>query len=102
MMQTSRPCPTRSASVTASTSGGQLALGRNVHYYRRLHGWDERTFADKVGISRVSVFRIEHGTQAPSLRTICRLAEVLQVEVYELFTPKAFPLGDEEDLASGA
>lgn len=47
-----------------------------------------KDLADKIGISRVSLTRIAQGEQNPTLETLEKLANALDVEVGELFTAK--------------
>ncbi len=62
------------------------ALGRRVAYLRA-----ERTkltqqeFAGAMGVSPAYLWRIEDGRQNLSLRTLARLAKVLEVSLAELF-----------------
>lgn len=44
--------------------------------------------ADKVGMSRVSISNMIAGRQSPPLSTLEKIADVLNVELIELFAPK--------------
>jgi len=60
-------------------------FGERVRYYRRLQGWVLDDLAMKTGLTRASMSRIESGLQNPSLDSILRLADILQVPVSSLF-----------------
>lgn len=64
-----------------------MYLGTNIQYYRALRGWNDTELAARAHLDRVSIGRIVRGHQQPSLHTIQVLAEVLGVEVYQLFLP---------------
>ena len=51
----------------------------------RKKGITQRELADKINVSVVSLSRIATGQQSPSLDTIERMADVLNVEPWELF-----------------
>jgi transcriptional regulator with XRE-family HTH domain len=47
--------------------------------------------AQKSGVNRITIHRIENGKQKPMPRTIRKLAEALQVEVSELTIEEMTP-----------
>ena len=51
---------------------------------REKRGWTQQVLAEKVGVSRVTVAKIEIGNRKPSLELLYRLAKVLKVKVGEL------------------
>ncbi len=51
---------------------------------REKRGWTQQVLAEKVGVSRVTVARIEIGNRKPSLELLYRLAKVLKVKVGDL------------------
>lgn len=51
---------------------------------REKRGWTQQVLAEKVGVSRVTVAKIEIGNRKPSLELLYRLAKVLKVKVGDL------------------
>lgn len=60
-------------------------LGLNVAYYRKLKGLSQETLAERVGISRTHMSRIETADCAVSLDVIFALSDALQVAPARLF-----------------
>ncbi len=58
--------------------------GMRLQRLRKNRGWTQQVLADKVGVSRVTVARIEIGNRRPSLELLERLAKALRVKVGEL------------------
>jgi transcriptional regulator with XRE-family HTH domain len=55
-------------------------IGQNVKRRRERLGWTQGELADKVGIHRISVARIEAGAKGPSWSLFERLARALRVK----------------------
>lgn len=51
----------------------------NLKAARKLRGLSQHALADRLGMGYVSVNRWENGVQSPTLETIVRIAEALQV-----------------------
>jgi transcriptional regulator with XRE-family HTH domain len=51
---------------------------------REKREWTQQELAEKVGVSRVTVARIEIGNRKPSLELLERLAKALKVKVGDL------------------
>ena len=47
----------------------------------------QEDFADKVGVSTTFIGQVERGTNSPSFETMQKMAEVLEVDISELFLP---------------
>lgn len=60
-------------------------LGLNVAYYRKLKGLSQETLAERVGISRTHMSRIETADCAVSLDVIFALSDALTVVPARLF-----------------
>ena len=60
-------------------------LGCNISYYRKLAGFTQLTMAEKLGISRVHMGKIENGAIGVSLDVIFNLSDILNVPVKNLF-----------------
>ena len=59
----------------------------NVRHWRTFRGLTQLQLADRLGITQPSVAAIEAGKGAPSLETVARLAEALQVPAANLLLP---------------
>lgn len=66
-------------------------LGRNVYFARRAKGLSQMGLAYLVGMTQSSIANIEAGRQNASMRTIYRIAEVLEVGAAELLAPVSIP-----------
>jgi transcriptional regulator with XRE-family HTH domain len=66
-------------------------LGANVKFLRLRKGLTQAVLAEKAEISVIFLSSIERGTKYPKAETVARLAKVLGVEVFELFTRKEIP-----------
>ena len=58
--------------------------GMRLKRLREKRGWTQQVLAEKVGVSRVTVARIEIGNRKPPLELLYRLAKVLKVKVGDL------------------
>lgn len=54
-------------------------IGHNVAHYRNRAGWTQAQLAAKVKLNRVTVARIETGTNYPSIELLFRLADLFRV-----------------------
>ena len=62
-----------------------MPLGENIAKKRKDLGWTQKEFADKVGIHKAHVTRIENDRLKPNPNTLGRIAQALQVTTDELF-----------------
>jgi ribosome-binding protein aMBF1 (putative translation factor) len=62
----------------------QAAFGRNVKAARQKAGLTQTDLAERSGISRVDISRIEGGQINVTLRTMRKLAEAFDVRVSEM------------------
>jgi len=60
------------------------SLGRAIRNRRRTLGLSQEELAWRGGLNRSYVTDIERGARNPSLKTIARLAEALQMPLYAL------------------
>lgn len=60
-------------------------LGHLIRDRRRELGWSQEDLADDVGISRGYVAKIETDAQSPSIETLSRLAEQLEIPKEKVF-----------------
>lgn len=60
-------------------------LGARLKEIRKVRGFSQERLAEKVDISPRYLSRLEVGQKTPSIETLARLAEALEVQVWELF-----------------
>lgn len=64
----------------------QLQLvAKNIKRFRELKDFSQNVLAEKLGISREHLAKVETAKRYASLQLIFRIAETLEVEVKELF-----------------
>ena len=66
----------------------QELLGRRMARFRKASGLTQEQLAGKISVALETISRMERGVNAPSIRTLHRIAEALRVPVQELFTPE--------------
>jgi len=59
-------------------------LSANIAYQRRALGFTQAALAERLGVDTETLSRFERGKHLPSLATLERLADTLQVTVAEL------------------
>lgn len=57
----------------------------NIEKIREKQGLTQLVLAEKVGISRSNLYKIEHGQVVPSILTVLRIASYLGTNVNSLF-----------------
>ena len=60
-------------------------VGLNIRLERVKRGISQEILADMAGIARSTMGIIERGEQSPSLQTIAKVANALQLDMYKLF-----------------
>lgn len=60
-------------------------FGENLRAARKERGYSQESFAHAVDLDRTYIGGIERGERNPGLKTIVRIADALQMEVFELF-----------------
>ncbi len=60
-------------------------LGGRIKEIRKVRGLTQEGLAEKATISPRYLSRLEVGHQSPSIETVAKLAEALEVELWELF-----------------
>ena len=63
-------------------------LGKNIAYYRRIQGLNQKELSKKIGISRSFMSQIENDISNPSEDNLKKIAEVLNVSIDDLATKK--------------
>lgn len=61
-----------------------IQLGRNVKAERTRKGYSQEIFAEKLGVNREYVSRIERGIQNLSVKKIVVLANILDININDL------------------
>jgi transcriptional regulator with XRE-family HTH domain len=72
-------------------------LSVNIKKYRGLHNWSQAQLAEKVDISINFLSDIETRRGWVSPLTLVKLAQALEIEVYELFRPEEETNGAAKD-----
>ena len=62
-----------------------LKLGARLKAIRKTRGFTQEALAEKVDLTPQYLSRLEAGHQSPSVKTVAKLAEALNVELWELF-----------------
>ena len=62
-----------------------LLVGKKLNQLRNNKGLTQEDLAYKAGLNRAYVGYIERGERNPSIQTMAKLANVLKVELFELF-----------------
>jgi transcriptional regulator with XRE-family HTH domain len=62
----------------------QRKVGATIRELRKARGWTQEEFAERAGLDRTHLYRIENGKQSMTLRTLQTLAETLDVPVVRL------------------
>ncbi len=61
-------------------------LGLRISQIRAIRGLSQRRFADMIELDRATLSRIESGIGNPTMETLERIAEGLEVDVADLFS----------------
>ncbi len=70
-------------------------LSLNLKKYRKIKGWSQFELAEKAQISEQTVNSIEGLRLWPSDKTLAKMANVLEVEMYRLFVPQKLTVQSE-------
>ena len=71
------------------------ALSLNLKKYRKVKGWSQFELSEKAEISEQTVNSIEGLRLWPSDKTLAKMANALEVEMYKLFVPQKVTLQTE-------
>jgi transcriptional regulator with XRE-family HTH domain len=66
----------------------RFILAGNLKLYRGRRSWSQAELAEKSGLSVVYLSDIERGNKWPYLDTLVKLADALEMEVFELLKPQ--------------
>lgn len=59
-------------------------LGNRIRAYRKLKGYTQQEFAEKMGISVSLLGSVERGMKEPSRKLLEQMGQLLEIEVKEL------------------
>lgn len=62
-----------------------ILLGLNIAYYRKLNGFTQEKLAEKLGLDRTTISKIELATSGVSLDVIFEMADLFNIKVDKLF-----------------
>lgn len=62
-------------------------LSKNIKYYRK-GKFTQETLAEKIGVSVQNINNVEGMRRFPRSENLVKIAEALEVEVYQLFIPQ--------------
>lgn len=81
-----RPIDKATAARRASWASRELPAGLpgRVREHREARGWTQAELAQAAGLSTIGVRQLESGKRNPSLDTIARIADALEVTVDQL------------------
>jgi len=68
-----------------SSDGRCLALGKNIKRLREKRQWSQEKLAEHANVHISYIGQIERGLRYPSLKTLFKVADALEVKIAELF-----------------
>jgi len=77
----------RAAGPVAPPGIDATALGERLRAARLAHGMTLRQAADRSGLSRAFLSQVERGQVSPSVASLTKIAEALDIHLAELFLP---------------
>ena len=63
----------------------QQQLGKQIQYLRKIHGYSQEAFAEKIGIATNTLSSIERGNAFMTAQTLENITKVLNIQPKELF-----------------
>jgi transcriptional regulator with XRE-family HTH domain len=74
----------------------KATLGKNIKFLRSRKEFTQAVLAEKADISIIFLSSIERGTKYPKPDVLARIANALEVEVFELFKGNLVPSDSKE------
>lgn len=74
--------------MTSYSDENFAILARNIKKYRMQAGYSQNNFGLKFGKSFDYIAQIERGFRTPTLKNLCDITKVLNIESYELLKLK--------------
>lgn len=60
------------------------SLGNTIRELRKIRGWSQKDVADRAGVNRNLIGRIENCQGATTMKPLCKLASVFEVPAWKL------------------
>lgn len=70
-------------------------LGKRIQEYRKMASYTQEKLAELIGIDTISLSKIETGKNYPTAENLTKIADLLHVEVYQLFINDNLKSNDE-------
>jgi len=77
----------------------KVTLGKNIKFLRFRREYSQADLAEKADISVIFLSNIERGVKFPKPEVMSRIANALEVEVFELFKVDLVPENDKETIS---
>jgi transcriptional regulator with XRE-family HTH domain len=65
-------------------SGGPLTFGKVLKSHRLAEEWSQQDLADRIGISKMAISKLESGKMLPSPETLKTISKIFGVKVESL------------------
>ncbi len=75
-------------------------IGKNIHTLRKTRGWSQEVLGERADLSYKFVGEIERGAVNPSLDSLRKIANALNVEIAELFLTEKILALSGKDIAA--
>ncbi|TKC13921.1 helix-turn-helix domain-containing protein [Robertmurraya kyonggiensis] len=62
--------------------------GRRIRAFRKLKGYTQEGFAEKLGVSVSILGEVERGNRMPTTELVAQVAEILQISIHDLTPPE--------------
>lgn len=62
-------------------------IGQNIRRYREEKVWTQEELAEKANVHVSYIGQIERGLRYPSLKVLFKIADVLMIELEDIFKP---------------
>lgn len=60
-------------------------VGKNLREFRKETGLSQEQLSNRIGVDRTYVGKIERGKKSPSIKTLKKLADELDIHIKEFF-----------------
>lgn len=61
-----------------------MTIGENIRYFRKKRSLTQKQLAEKTGVNEVTIRSYENGRYIPKQKNLIKLAQALQVNIYNL------------------
>ena len=70
-------------------------LSQNLKRYRKIKGWSQFELSEKAEVSEQTINSIEGLRLWPSDKTLAKISNALEIDVYRLFFPETFTVSQD-------